>query len=121
MLADCLGSQDVRYAESKKILTTLGRLTDEELLVVYYHSRPGWRGSAWHVDLERKYPHILMRQTPMNAPIEFQLQGDALQNNYVDTLIGLGILRERREGLGLTEFGELLFRAIAPDERFVGA
>lgn len=121
MLADRLGSQDMRYAESKKILTTLGQLTDEELLVVYYHSRPGWLGSPWHVDLERKYPQVLMQQTPINAPIEFQQQGNALQASYVDTLIGLGILRERREGLGLTEFGQLFFRAIAPDERFVGA
>src|SRR5206468_2509081 len=59
LLASGLGGEGTRPAESKKLLSILAQLLDEELLVLYYHSRENYLSSAWHADLQGQHPDIL--------------------------------------------------------------
>jgi hypothetical protein len=110
LVARTLSREDLKYAESKKMLNLLRELTDPELILLVYHSKPITSGSDYHNQLRERHPEVLYPVSREMGMPQDEIDRGALQDSYKNTLVRLGLLQET--GLGLTPLGKLLLRYI---------
>lgn len=112
ILSRSFSREDLKYAESKKILNLLRELTDQELIFMYYYSKPLTMGSKFHNDLTEQYPELLEPVSKSFDTPQKDIDRGALQDSYRNTLTRLGLLDEKR----LSPLGKLVIRYIEDDE-----
>jgi hypothetical protein len=119
LMAKSLSQEDLKYAESKKMLNLLRELTDPELIMLIFYSKPITMGSVYHEQLRERHPEILKPTSRERGIVQEEIDRGALQHSYNNTLIWLGLLEEG--SLELTVLGKLLLRYIEnPKEEGAG-
>ena len=115
LVAKSLSHDELRYAESRKLLNIYGELTDPEVVWLIYYSLSPTLGKGPHSDWIEKHSDILEPiSREMGAPQEQHDRG-ALQDSYKSTLFRLGLTTERNRATSLTTLGRLLVRYIADE------
>jgi hypothetical protein len=116
LMAKSLSQKELKYAESKKLLNLLRELTDPELIILVYHSKPSSFSSKYHHKLVEKHPDILRPVSrSMGVPQE-EIDRGALQDSYKNTLTRMGLLQQSNQSLSITSLGKLLLRYVETDE-----
>lgn len=116
LLAKSLTQNELKYAESKKLLNLLRELTDPELLLLVYYSQPPTSGSQYHRELMEKYPEVLRPASRAIGIAQQEIDRGALQGSYLDTLARLSLLRQRDRNFDITTLGRLLLRYIRDED-----
>ena len=112
LLAKSLSPKELKYAESKKLLNLLQELTDPELLWLAFYSKSPTLGSEYHKQLMEKHPEILQPASRTIGVAQEEIDRGALQDSYKNTLVRLGLLRQRERTHELSSLGCLLLRYI---------
>jgi hypothetical protein len=113
ILARSLTQDELKFAESKKLLNLFQELADPEIIMLVFYSERQVIGSDRLRELTNKYPEILR---PISREIglpQDQIDKAALQDSYRNTLVRFGLLRENSTE-GLTSLGRLLVRQMLP-------
>lgn len=109
IIARSLTQDELKFAESKKLLNLFQELTDPEIIMLLFYSERQAIGSERLRELMNRYPEVLR---PISREIglpQDQIDKAALQDSYRNTLVRLGLLREN-SAEGLTSLGRLLVR-----------
>lgn len=109
-----LTQEELKYAESKKMLNILRDLTDPEIIILTYYAKPPTMGSQWHRDMVSRYPETLRPVSRTLGSSQSQIDLSALQDSYRQTLLRLDLLQQDRNSLSLSPLGSLLLRYILP-------
>lgn len=112
LLATSLTQERLKYAESKKLLNVLRELTDAELIMLIYHSKPIHLSSQWHAEFMEKHREVLYPARHVMGSSQEEIDRGALQESYRGTLIRFGLLCEKSNRLELSSFGRLMLRYI---------
>lgn len=107
-----LTEDELKYAESKKILNIFDELTDPEVLWLLYHSITPTMESEFHENLVEANPEVLKPVSRGTGASQEQIDRGAIQDSYKSTLLRLGLLKERGKSLGISSLGRLLVRYI---------
>lgn len=114
LMARSLSQEDLKYAESKKMLNLLRELTDPELILLLFHSKPITMQSEYHRQLREKYPEVLKPVSREIGRPQIDIDRSALQESYTETLFRLGLLSNKT--MELTPLGKILLRYIENPE-----
>ena len=112
LLAKSLSQEELKYAESKKLLNLLRELTDPEVLILLYYSEQPTFGSEYHKQLSSKHPDILQPVSRSFGVSQEEIDKGSLQDSYKNTLIRMGLLQEKVRSISITSLGKLLLRYI---------
>ncbi len=115
MLTRSLTQEELKHAESKKLLNILRELTDEELIMLVYYSEYSERselGFSGSFNMIRQYPEILSPPLLTKGSVQEERDKAALQESYRNTLIRFGLLYKEDNFFYLTGFGHLLLHYI---------
>ena len=112
LLAKSLSQEELKYAESKKLLNLLRELTDPEVLILLYYSEQPTFGSEYHKQLSLKHPDILQPVSRSFGVSQEEIDKGSLQDSYKNTLIRMGLLQEKGRSISITSLGKLLLRYI---------
>lgn len=108
-----LTAEQLNYAESRKLLNIYRELTDPELIWLIYYGNPSTLGCN---DITEKNPDIFRPASQeIGAPQEERDRG-AIQESYKNTLLRLGLIREKERFTHLTQLGRLMLRYIVDIE-----
>lgn len=116
LLARSLTQEELKYAESKKLLNLLRELTDAELLFLVYYSEPPYLGFQYHRDLTEKHPDVLRPASRILSIPQDEIDRGALRDSYLSTLVRLGLLQQKENQYSLASLGRLLLRYIQQEE-----
>lgn len=112
LVANSLSSEQLKHAESRKLLNIYNELTDPEIIWLIYYSLNPVLGKGPHSEWVEKHPDVLNPiSREMSAPREQHERG-ALQDSYKLTLSRLGLTAERNRTTSLTTLGRLMVRYI---------
>ena len=111
-MAHSLSGEELKYAESKKLLNLFRELTDSEILWLLFYEAPPTMGSAHHKALVHANPEVLAPVSRSLGSSQDEIDRGALQDSYKDTLVRLGLLTNDDRATRLTALGELLIRYI---------
>lgn len=115
LVARSLSAEELKYAESRKLINLYNELTDPEVVWLIYYSLHPVLGKGPHSDWVEKHPDILKPiRRDTGAPQEQHERG-ALQDSYKATLIRLGLTIERNNATSMTILGRLLVRYITDE------
>ena len=115
LVGKSLTTEELKYAESKKILNLYRELTDPEIIwLLFYASRPSLN-SGRHPLME-KHPEILYPASRALNVEQKEIDRAALQDSYKNTLLRLGLIQEQNRSYTLTTLGRLLIRYITDGE-----
>ena len=112
LLARSLTQDELKYAESKKLLNLLRELTDPELVLLVYYSESPYFGSQRDRELMEKHPEILRPASREYGISQEEIDRGALQDSYLNTLTRLGLLQQRNKSFEVTALSRLLLRYI---------
>lgn len=109
ILERSLGSETLKYEESKKILNIFKELTDPEIIwLIYYSLKPTLGNTGAHADLAKKYPEVLYPLSKLSNLSKEDREKAALQDSYKDTLLRLGLVTKDGQVIRLTTLGMML-------------
>jgi hypothetical protein len=112
LVANSLSVDQLKYAESRKLLNIYNELTDPEIIWLIYYSLNPVVSKGPHSDWVDKHPDVLKPiSREMGAPQEQHERG-ALQDSYKLTLSRLGLTTEKNRTTNLTTLGRLMVRYI---------
>jgi hypothetical protein len=112
LLTTSFSQEDLKYAESKKMLNLLRDLTDPELLMLVFYATPPAMGSEYHNRLTEMHPDVLQPADLSLGTSQDEIDLGALQDSYKNTLLRLDVLEEEKKILRITSLGELLLRYV---------
>lgn len=112
LLGCSLTKEELNYEESRKLLNLLRELTDPELLLLIFYSKPLISRSVFHRRLMKKHPDILRPASKEVGISKQEIERGALQNSYHNTLERLGLIDLQKKPTSLTSLGRLLLRYI---------
>ncbi len=116
LVANSLSVDQLKYAESRKLLNIYNELTDPEIIWLIYYSLNPVLGKGPHSDWVDNHPDVLKPiSREMGAPQEQHERG-ALQDSYKLTLSRLGLTTEKNRTTSLTTLGRLMVRYITDEE-----
>jgi hypothetical protein len=116
LVANSLASEELKYAESRKLLSIYNELTDPEIIWLIYYSLNPVLGKGPHSEWVDRHPEVLKPiSRGMGAPQEQHERG-ALQDSYKLTLSRLGLTTEKGRTTSLTTLGRLMVRYITNEE-----
>ncbi|NKC15643.1 MAG: hypothetical protein GKR94_26640 [Gammaproteobacteria bacterium] len=116
LVVNSLASEELKYAESRKLLSIYNELTDPEIIWLIYYSLNPVLGKGPHSEWVDQHPEVLKPiSREMGAPQEQHERG-ALQDSYKLTLSRLSLTTEKGRTTSLTTLGRLMVRYITNEE-----
>lgn len=117
LLSRSLTAGELKHAESKKMLNLLRELTDPELIMLSWYSKPMAFGSQWHQEMQRRHPEILAPASREIGVGQEEQDRAALQESYRNTLSRLGlVVRASEMNCKLTSMGNLFLSYIGSED-----
>lgn len=114
-LAHSLAGEELKYAESKKLLNLFRELTDPEILWLLYYEVPPTMGSPHHRALTQANPEVLAPVSRSMGSSQEEIDRGALQDSYKDTLARFGLVKNDGRSTQLTSLGRLLLSYITEE------
>jgi len=116
LVAYSLTQDELKYAETKKVLNLFRELTDPEVIWLVFYSLNPTLGRGLHSEFVEKHPEVLQPVSrAMSAPQD-QRDRAALQDSYKSTLARLGLVAQNGRATQITALGRLVVRYVG-DER----
>ena len=115
LVAKTLSSDELKYAESRKILNLYNELTDPEIIWLIYYSLNPVMGAGPHSNWIEQHPDILMPISRESRAPQEQREKAALQDSYKLTLSRLGLTTEKGRTTILSPLGRLLVKYITDE------
>jgi|GEM_PF-575740 len=116
LVAKSLSAEEVKYAETKKLLNLYRELTDPEIVWLIFYSLNPVLGKGPHAEWVEKHPEILKPiSRSMGAPQE-QYERAALQDSYKATLLRLGLTTEKNGSASITTLGRMLVSYVLDEQ-----
>lgn len=115
LVARSLSAEELKYAESRKLINLYNELTDPEVVWLIYYSLHPVLGKGPHSDWVEKHPDILKPIRREMGASQEQHERGALQDSYKSTLLRLGLTIERNNTTSMTILGRLLVRYITDE------
>ena len=107
-----LTSEELKYAESRKLLNLFRELTDPEILWLVFYSMDPTLGRGPHSELVEKHPEVLRPVSRELGSPQSTIDRGALQDSYKNTLMRLSLVEHSGRSHQITSLGRLLVRYI---------
>jgi len=112
LVANSLTSNELKYAESRKLLNIYNELTDPEIIWLIYYSLNPVLGKGPHSLWVEKHPDVLKPISKEIGVSKEQLEKGALQDSYRLTLCRLNLTKKNGNTTTITTLGQLMIRYI---------
>lgn len=116
LVARSLTRDELKYAETKKVLNLFRELTDPEIIWLLYYSLNPTLERGPHSELVEKHPEVLQPVSRAIGASQEQRDRAALQDSYKSTLARFGLVAQNDRTTQITALGRLVVRYVAEEE-----
>lgn len=110
VVSHALTIEELKYAESRKVLNLLRELTDPELLWLVYYSLNPVLGKGPHSELMERHPEVFSPVSRTFDSSQAELDRAAIQDSYRNTLARNGLIEHENKSYRISALGRIVVR-----------